>query len=70
MVEKTDPKGRQYFWIAGTPEWEEEDGTDHKAVTDGYLSVTPMHLDLTDYPGLERYAPLSERLGHLGCGEA
>lgn len=69
VVAKTDPKGRDYYWIAGTPEWEREDGTDHTAVTDGYVSVTPMHLDLTDYRGLERYATLGERLRHLGCAE-
>ena len=69
VVEKTDPKGRQYFWIAGTPEWEEEEGTDHTAVSEGYVSVTPLHLDLTDYPGLERYAPLGERLAGLGRGD-
>ncbi len=67
VVEKTDPKGRQYYWIAGTPEWEDEEGTDHRAVTEGYVSVTPLHLDLTDYPGLERYAPLGQRLLDLGC---
>lgn len=65
VVEKTDPKGRQYFWIAGTPRWEHREGTDYAAVTDGFVSVTPLHLDLTDYPGLERYAPLRERLAHL-----
>ncbi len=66
VVEKTDPSGRRYYWIAGTPEWEEEEGTDHAAVCEGYVSVTPLHLDLTDYPGLERYAPLRRRLGGLG----
>lgn len=69
VVAKTDPKGRDYYWIAGTPEWEREEGTDHTAVVDGYVSVTPMHLDLTDYRGLERYAALGERLRHLGCAE-
>lgn len=65
VVEKTDPKGRPYFWIAGTPEWKQQEGTDITAVTEGFISVTPMHLDLTDYPGLERYAPLGKRLAHL-----
>jgi 5'-nucleotidase len=49
VVEKTDPRGRKYYWIAGTPEWVEEEGTDFEAVSRGLVSVTPLHLDLTDY---------------------
>lgn len=62
VVEKVDPRGRNYFWIAGTPEWREEEGTDHAAVSTGHVSVTPLHLDLTDYRGLAAYEPLLERL--------
>ena len=65
IVEKTDPKGRPYFWIAGKPEWEEADDTDYAVLTAGYISVTPLHLDLTDYPGLDSYNPLLDRLAHL-----
>ena len=53
VVEKVDPRGRKYYWIAGTPEWREEDGTDYSAVATGYASVTPLHLDLTDYRMLD-----------------
>lgn len=63
VVEKEDPRGRKYFWIAGTPRWQEETGTDHEAVSAGRVSVTPLHLDLTDYRGLEAYSGLLERLG-------
>jgi 5'-nucleotidase len=52
VVEKTDPRGRKYFWIAGTPVWEKAQGTDHEAVAAGRVSITPLHLDLTDYPSL------------------
>jgi 5'-nucleotidase len=62
VVEKVDPRGRNYFWIAGTPEWQEEEGTDHAAVSTGHVSVTPLHLDLTDYRGLESYDWLLDRL--------
>lgn len=65
VVEKTDPRGRKYFWIAGTPKWQEEEGTDHAAVASGQVSVTPLHLDLTDYRGLEAYPSLGSRLGSL-----
>ena len=62
VVEKTDPRGRRYFWIAGTSEWQNDAGTDHEAVTNGRISVTPLHLDLTDYRGLESYDWLREKL--------
>lgn len=65
IVEKVDPMGRKYYWIAGSPRWEKQSGTDHEAVTDGFASVTPLHLDLTDYRGLEEAAPLRDRLEHL-----
>ena len=65
IVEKTDPMGRKYYWIAGSPRWENQSGTDHEAVTEGYASVTPLHLDLTDYRSLEESAPLRDRLEHL-----
>lgn len=65
VVEKRDPKGRKYYWIAGTPEWEEEHGTDYHALTEGYVSVTPLHLDLTDYRGLEASAPIRSKLEKL-----
>ena len=49
-----DPRGRRYFWIGGEPRWEEGPDCDHAAVTAGLVSVTPLRLDLTDYPTLER----------------
>ena len=53
VVERQDPRGRRYFWIGvGPPAWESGEDTDHAAVHVGYVSVTPLMLDLTDYPGL------------------
>jgi 5'-nucleotidase len=68
VVEKTDPRGKNYFWIAGTPEWQEEEGTDHSAVSKGFVSITPLHLDLTDYRGLEGHPNLEQRLNGLAEG--
>lgn len=65
LVEKLDPRGRKYYWIAGTPEWTPEDGTDHQALVSGCVSVTPLHLDLTDYRGLGSFDGLQERLATL-----
>jgi len=67
IVEKEDPRGRKYFWIAGTPDWQPDEGTDHQAVSSGKVSITPLHLDLTDYRGADRYGGLLGRLaGSLG----
>jgi 5'-nucleotidase len=68
VVEKKDPRGQRYFWIAGTPEWQEEDGTDQSAVVAGSVSITPLHLDLTDHRGLEPYSHIRARLDRLAEG--
>ena len=70
VVEKEDPRGRKYYWIAGTPEWQSDSGTDHEAVASGRVSVTPLHLDLTDYRGLEGHADLRGRLGRIVSADA
>nr|WP_163328217.1 5'/3'-nucleotidase SurE [Desulfurobacterium thermolithotrophum] len=50
---RKDPWGRVYYWIGGEePNWETEPGTDYWAVKNGYVSITPIHLDLTDYKAL------------------
>lgn len=49
-----DPSGREYFWIGGgVADWTGSDDSDFQAVRDGYISVTPLHLDLTNYRLLE-----------------
>lgn len=51
---RQDPRGRPYYWIGGEwPTGVPDDGTDIGAVADGYVSITPLHLDLTDRPRLE-----------------
>jgi 5'-nucleotidase len=48
--ERTDPRGQRYFWIEeGLDEWEPHDRSDYQAVRDGYVSVTPLHPDMTAY---------------------
>jgi 5'-nucleotidase len=50
----TDPWGREIFWIGGgTITWTGTENADHLAVANGYVSVTPLHLDLTNYSLLE-----------------
>ena len=44
-----DPWGRPLYWIgAGAMSWTGGEESDYKAVADGYISVTPLHLDLTN----------------------
>jgi 5'-nucleotidase len=50
LTRALDPSGREYFWIGGGGvEWTADAGTDFRAVDEGYISVTPLHLDLTNY---------------------
>ena len=49
-----DPWGRQIFWIGGGEiSWTGEPDSDFRAIEDGYISVTPLHLDLTHYHVLQ-----------------
>jgi len=49
LVHKVDPRGKDYYWIGGEdPVWRRDPGTDFHAVHGGHVSITPMHLDLTD----------------------
>jgi 5'-nucleotidase len=49
-----DPWGREIFWIGGGhASWTGEEDSDFRAVEDGFISVTPLHLDLTHYNVLE-----------------
>jgi len=66
VVQKLDPQGREYYWIAGKPVWDESEGSDQDAVAEGYVSITPLHLDLTDYRGIESYRWLQEQLTSVG----
>ncbi len=55
VVESTDPRGRPYYWIGGNDySFEEIPGTDCQVVYgERRVSVTPLHLDLTEEPLLE-----------------
>lgn len=70
LIERRDPKGREYYWIGLAPsEWEPDDGADHAAIAERYVSVTPLHSDMTCHRaipvlsawGLERLVPGSSR---------
>jgi len=53
--EVLDPRGRTHYWIGGgRPMQSEEAEADTQAVTEGWVSVTPLHLDMTNYDALVR----------------
>jgi 5'-nucleotidase len=57
IVEQADPRGRSHYWIGGgNARWDDLDGTDMGAVHDGYISLTPLHLDLTNHRALVQLA--------------
>jgi 5'-nucleotidase len=67
IVAKTDPRGRRYYWIGGGKlGFEDVPGTDFHAVHAGAISVTPLHLDLTNYRSFDMLA--SWQLEELGIG--
>ncbi len=54
LIEKTDPRGKKYYWIGGDElGFIHEPGTDYAAILEGAVSITPVHLDLTHYPSFE-----------------
>lgn len=68
ISEKTDPRGKPYFWVGGYAEWAPEENTDIQALRAGYVSVTPLNLDMTDYKLLIEME--AWKLGEGGRGEA
>jgi 5'-nucleotidase len=54
VVEKIDPRGMKYFWIAGERvSWARRKPSDYDAVSNKLVSISPLHLDLTDYAALQ-----------------
>lgn len=57
LDERIDPRGQPYYWIGGEhPTGVPDEGTDFGALEEGYVSVTPLRLDLTDYAMMEQLA--------------
>jgi 5'-nucleotidase len=69
VIENHDPRGRKYYWIGGNRSFgAENEGTDFGAVQTGYISVSPVHLDLTNYAALDALASWEPRLSTRGTG--
>ena len=51
---RVDPRGRKYYWIGGDDlGFDPDEGTDCVAVHEGFVSVSPLHVDLTNYRALQ-----------------
>ena len=54
ISELIDPRGKPYYWIGEVRGgFRAEGGTDFEAIDEGYVSVTPMRSDLTNYPAID-----------------
>ena len=59
IVENVDPRGKKYYWIGGDSlGFVQAEGTDVTAVDGGFISVSPLHMDLTNYASIARLADL------------
>jgi len=59
MDVRVDPRGRKYYWIGGDDlGFDPDEGTDCVAVHEGFISVTPLHVDLTNYRALQELRDL------------
>ena len=66
VIERLDPRGRKYYWIGGDePTWFPGENTDFEAVQNGYVSITPLHLDLTHHESIPRLKRLEEKLANV-----
>jgi 5'-nucleotidase len=58
---RVDPRERRYYWLAEINERKDSDpDTDYGALQAGYISVTPLHHDLTHYPSFNGLRQLEE----------
>ena len=65
VAKRLDPRGRPYFWIEeAQDDWELDPKSDHQAVMDGFVSITPLQPDLTDHGLLDRVEALTRLTGN------
>jgi 5'-nucleotidase len=65
LDKRIDPRGRPYYWIGGdSPTGTPEEGTDVGAISTGYVSITPIQLDLTMYSAIPTLGDWDWMTGH------
>lgn len=65
VIRAEDPRGREIFWIGLAGDMADAgEGTDFHAVHEGFVSITPIHADLTRYQALEESSRWLEGIQH------
>ena len=55
VIKKVDPRGKNYYWIGGDLEkWEGGADSDFQTIEDGLVSITPLHLDMTNHSSIDK----------------
>ena len=63
VISQVNPRGETMYWIGGAgPAKDDGEGTDFHATAEGYVSITPLQVDLTDHQRLPYWAPLAAQL--------
>jgi 5'-nucleotidase len=65
VVKRKDPNGRDYFWIDGEPIGDLGEGVDFTAIRENKVSITPLHLDMTNYAMLDILREWGKQLEEL-----
>ncbi|SYZ73671.1 5'-nucleotidase SurE [Candidatus Zixiibacteriota bacterium] len=58
IIEKTDPRGKNYYWIAGKSTWSNIEGSDFLAVSRGYVSISPLQMNFTDFEAIPKMSKI------------
>ena len=60
LIRREDPRGKPYYWIGGEPPTGvDPSGTDFGDLAAGFVSITPIQLDLTDWDALKDLSSLT-----------
>jgi len=62
IYRKTDPRGKHYYWIGGTPKWQKTPGSDFEAISKGKVSISPLRPNFEETDSLKRLLEMSLKL--------
>ena len=62
VIHKTDPRGKDYYWIGGEPKWKSTKGSDFEAVKRGVISITPIKLNFTNIEMVDKLSQLDLKI--------
>jgi 5'-nucleotidase len=71
VIAQTNPRGDTMYWIGSAgPAKDDAEGTDFHATTQGYATITPLQVDLTDHDRLPYWAPAAAQLSQPAAEDA